>query len=121
MAENAYLSTSWCFASLFIAFSICSAALFWVGVKFTQQSKTDFKSGVNSTISPSAKNWDSVMPKPLQITSNVAIESVVGGKMAITFSKEYFRHSKKGPSPGTKPGDGSFLLVKMENILLNLN
>ena len=50
-----------------------------------------------------------------------SLESVVGGKMVITFSKEYFRHSKKGPSPGTKPGDGSFLLVKMENILLNLN
>ena len=50
-----------------------------------------------------------------------SLESVVGGKMVITFSKEYFRHSKKGPSPGAKPGDGSFLLVKMENILLNSN
>ena len=46
----------------FIAFNICPAAAFCSGVRDVQLSNTSFRSGVNSTISPSAKNWDKVMP-----------------------------------------------------------
>ena len=46
----------------FIAFNICPAAAFCSGDRDVQLSNTSFRSGVNSTISPSAKNWDKVMP-----------------------------------------------------------
>ena len=62
--------------SWFIALSIWSAAAFCEGVRLTQFSKTSFSSGVSSTTSPSAKNWDSVIPKPLQMVSSVSSEGL---------------------------------------------
>ena len=46
-------------------------------MRLTQESKSSLISGVISTISPSAKNWDIVMPNPAQIASNVLIEGKV--------------------------------------------
>ena len=50
---------------------------FCSAVRLTQESKSSLISGVISTISPSAKNWDIVMPKPAQIASKVLIEGKV--------------------------------------------
>lgn len=52
-------------------------AAFCSGVRFTHLRNSSFRSGVSSTISPSAKNCDKVMPKPLQIASSVVIEGIV--------------------------------------------
>lgn len=60
-----------------MAFNICRAADFWLGVKQIQQSNSSFISGVSSTISASAKNCERVMPNPLQIVSRVAMEGTV--------------------------------------------
>ena len=46
-------------------------------VNVTHRSNNSFSSGVNSTRSPSEKNCDNVIPKPLQIASSVAIEGTV--------------------------------------------
>ena len=56
---------------------ICMTAFFCSAVRLTQESKSSLISGVISTISPSAKNWDNVIPKPAQIDSNVLIEGNV--------------------------------------------
>ena len=50
-------------------------AFFCSGVSVTQLSNSSFACGVSSTISPSAKNWESVIPKPLQIDSSVVTVS----------------------------------------------
>ena len=46
-------------------------------VSVTHRLNNSFSSGVNSTRSPSEKNYDNVIPKPLQIASSVAIEGTV--------------------------------------------
>ena len=61
---------------LFISFAIIIIACFCDGVNVTHCSIRGFKSGVNSIISPSAKNCESVMPKPAQRDSNVEIDGV---------------------------------------------
>ena len=43
-------------------YGITLSQFFCSGERDAQQSNTSFKSGVNSTISPSAKNWDKVIP-----------------------------------------------------------
>ena len=47
-------------------------ASFCLGERVRQASNIVCCSSVNSTMLPSAKNWASVMPKPLQIIPNVA-------------------------------------------------
>lgn len=47
-------------------------ASFCSGDRVRQASNIRCCSSVNSTMLPSAKNWVSVMPKPLQIIPNVA-------------------------------------------------
>ena len=61
----------------FIVLAIRRTAFFCSGDNPTHWFNNSFTSGVNNTISPSAKNWDSVMPKPAQIASSVGIDGVV--------------------------------------------
>lgn len=58
----------------FKAFIIFNTISFCSDVNGTQLSNNSLRAGVISTISPSAKNCDKVIPKPLHIASNVAIE-----------------------------------------------
>lgn len=69
-----YSLISYHFLLLLKASIICRTAFFCSGVSGLQPSNRRFKSGESSTISPSAKNWESVIPKPVQIVSNVAID-----------------------------------------------
>ena len=61
----------------FIARIICNAACFCSGVSDTQLSNSSFSSGVNSTISLSAKNWAKEMPKAEHTDSRVEMEGTV--------------------------------------------
>ena len=61
----------------FIALIICITAAFCSVLRFTQPSNNSFNSGVISTISPSAKNCDKVIPNPLQIACKVLMEGTV--------------------------------------------
>lgn len=56
--------------------SIIRMADFYSSVNALQCSKTSCRSGVNSAISPSAKNSERVIPNPLQIRSNVVMEGI---------------------------------------------
>lgn len=60
-----------------MARSSCKTVSFCSGVRLIQLSNSALSYGVSSTISPSAKNCDIVMPKPAQIASSVAIEGTV--------------------------------------------
>ena len=55
----------------------CDIASFCSGDRVRQLSNILCCSSVSSTMLPSAKNWESVIPKPLQIISSVATEGVV--------------------------------------------
>lgn len=63
--------------SWLIALNNCNATVFCSGVRFTQLSNNCLRSGVNSTISPLEKNWESVIPIPRQMASKVGIEGIV--------------------------------------------
>ena len=65
------------YLSWLIVLSNCNATVFCSGVRFTQLSNNCLRSGVNSTISPLEKNWESVIPIPRQMASKVGIEGIV--------------------------------------------